>query len=572
MNKLPNKLARLRKHYNYSQAQVAEVLGIDAVDYMAFENGSAVCNFEQCKKLASFYRINVIELFSNSSSVGLHNVKGPSGKDEYYFLPDKTIREKVNKFRKVHPLRFGGIIVVLFILLCMGIYALTYKEYKAPELINTNCLSMSDKDIYYIDGTGDLYQTTKTNGEKLIYTADQDLLMVVNGKDFVATLKKDGTVDCIGFSEEDTKKVNKWNRIIDIAAGDKHLVALSDNGRVYAIGDNEYGQCDVSEYKNVNKIFGSKYATIIQTSDGKLMSCGKMLGSSQLKNIKNSINIASSDNYLMVLKEDKTVETISNEGNIFETNKWRNIIDIACGNDFLVGLRSDGVLVVKSDDTNFVSNATSWKNIKAIAACDDYLIAYDGNKIYGTGVNVNFEFEQNYFKGSALSVVKNVKISIGNNIEVSFDSVENASGYEVSMLSEDGTLINKYRVTSNATINFSKENLHSEATYNITITTLGDGKKYLDSEKLTVPFTYQTGESEDDFVDLEFDYKKMSPSELEEYLKSVGVGNITPIEIECSDSESMITAVNGVSSGQRYSRSELQGATVSYNYCKVGTR
>lgn len=64
----------------------------------------------------------------------------------------------------------------------------------------------------------------------------------------------------------------------------------------------------------------------------------------------------------------------------------------------------------------------------------------------------------------------------------------------------------------------------------------------------------------------------MSPSELEEYLKSVGVGNITPIEIECSDSESMITAVNGVSSGQRYSRSELQGATVSYNYCKVGTR
>lgn len=34
----------------------------------------------------------------------------------------------------------------------------------------------------------------------------------------------------------------------------------------------------------------------------------------------------------------------------------------------------------------------------------------------------------------------------------------------------------------------------------------------------------------------------------------------------------MITAVNGVSSGQRYSRSELQGATVSYNYCKAGTR
>ena len=570
MNKLPNKLAKLRKHYNYSQAQVADILGIDVVDYMAFENGSAVCNFEQCKKLASFYRIDVIELFSNSSSVGLHNVKGPSGNDEYYFLPDKTVGEKIKKYRKVHPIRFGGMIIAIILLLCLGIYALTYKEYKAPELTDANCLSMSDKDIYFIDGTNSLYQTTKTDGEKLIQTYDQNLLKVVNGQNFVAVLKKDGTVNCIGLNEEEAKKVDKWERIVDIVAGDNHLVALNDRGRVFAVGDNEYGQCDVSIYTNVVKIFGSKNATIVKTSDGKLSCCGKMLGSSQLKNIKNLVDISSSDNYLMVLKEDKTVETISNEGNVFETNKWRNIIDIACGDDFLVGLRSDGVLVVKSDDTNFVSNATSWKNIIAIAACDNYLIAYDGNKIYGTGVNENFEFEQNYFKGSALGVVKNVKISIGNNIEVSFDGVENASGYEVSMLSEDGTLINNYRVTSNATINFSKENLHSEATYNITITTLGDGKKYLDSEKLTVPFTYQTGESEDDFVDLNFDYKKMSPSELEAYLKSVGISKITPIEIECNNTDGMITAVNGVSSGQRYSRSELQGATVSYNYCKAG--
>ena len=570
MNKLPNKLAKLRKHYNYSQAQVADILGIDVVDYMAFENGSAVCNFEQCKKLASFYRIDVIELFSNSSSVGLHNVKGPSGNDEYYFLPDKTVGEKIKKYRKVHPIRFGGMIIAIILLLCLGIYALTYKEYKAPELTDANCLSMSDKDIYFIDGTNSLYQTTRTDGEKLIQTYNQDLLKVVNGQNFVAVLKKDGTVNCIGLNEDEAKKVDKWERIVDIVAGDNHLVALNDRGRVFAVGDNEYGQCDVSIYTNVVKIFGSKNATIVKTSDGKLSCCGKMLGSSQLKNIKNLVDISSSDNYLMVLKEDKTVETISNEGNVFETNKWRNIIDIACGDDFLVGLRSDGVLVVKSDDTNFVSNATSWKNIIAIAACDNYLIAYDGNKIYGTGVNENFEFEQNYFKGSALGVVKNVKISIGNNIEVSFDGVENASGYEVSMLSEDGTLINNYRVTSNATINFSKENLHSEATYNITITTLGDGKKYLDSEKLTVPFTYQTGENEDDFVDLNFDYKKMSPSELEAYLKSVGISKITPIEIECNNTDGMITAVNGVSSGQRYSRSELQGATVSYNYCKAG--
>ena len=122
MNRLPKKLLKLRKHYNYSQSKIAEVLGIDVVEYMAIENGNKVCNFEQCKKLAALYRIKVIELFSNSSSVGLHSVKGPSGNDEYYFLPDKTLSEKIKKFTRVHPIRTIGIAVVFVLAIVFAIY------------------------------------------------------------------------------------------------------------------------------------------------------------------------------------------------------------------------------------------------------------------------------------------------------------------------------------------------------------------------------------------------------------------------------------------------------------------
>ena len=34
MNYLPVKLAKLRKHYNFSQNYIANVLGISVVDYM----------------------------------------------------------------------------------------------------------------------------------------------------------------------------------------------------------------------------------------------------------------------------------------------------------------------------------------------------------------------------------------------------------------------------------------------------------------------------------------------------------------------------------------------------------
>ena len=68
-----------------------------------------------------------------------------------------------------------------------------------------------------------------------------------------------------------------------------------------------------------------------------------------------------------------------------------------------------------------------------IDAGSDYLIAYDGEKIYGAGNNEYHQFEREDYQKDTLAQVSNVKISIGDTIDVSFDSVENASGYEVKM-------------------------------------------------------------------------------------------------------------------------------------------
>ena len=57
MNYLPLKLEKLRKHYNYSQSYLAGVLGVDVVDYMGYENGRKMINYEQAKKLAPKFNI-----------------------------------------------------------------------------------------------------------------------------------------------------------------------------------------------------------------------------------------------------------------------------------------------------------------------------------------------------------------------------------------------------------------------------------------------------------------------------------------------------------------------------------
>ena len=576
MNRLPKKLLKLRKHYNYSQSKIAEVLGIDVVEYMAIENGNRVCDFEQCKKLAALYRIKVIELFSNSSSVGLHSVKGPSGNDEYYFLPDKTLSEKAKKFIRVHPIRSIGIVIMLVLAIIFGVYKFTYKDFTSLDFKGINRLSISDTNVYFIDGTTNVYEAYKTNDEHVSYVAETSVVKVVAGNGFGAVLTSDGNVTILGtiMGSNLDSNPNKWSRIVDIAAGDNHLVALNDKGKVFAIGDNTNGQCDVDDFKNIVKIYACEKGTVVEGEDGKLSYTGILLGSSKLKNYESVIDIASSDNYLVIANSDKSVTCISRYGDDIQTNKWRNVVDVACGNNFVAALRSDGTLLISSDDDDIVLNASSWTNIIAISAYGDYLIAYDGSKIYGTGSSDTFSFEQLYSNGTALPVVSNVKISLGNTVSVSFDSVNNATGYDVALANQDGSIINTYKVTSNTSINFAIDSLYPEVSYNIIITTLGDGKKYLDSERLTVPFTYQNNDNKesDDYVDLEFDYTKMTQVELEEYLKSVGISHITPIELdyECGEDESVIRSVNGVSSGQRYSRSALANATVSYNYCKVG--
>ena len=100
MNYLPSKLTKLRKHYNYSQSYLADVLGVDTLEYMNYENGSKMINYNQMKKLASLYHIDLSEVFKNSDDVKLYDVN-KANTDEInieYFTAKKTFIEKVQDF------------------------------------------------------------------------------------------------------------------------------------------------------------------------------------------------------------------------------------------------------------------------------------------------------------------------------------------------------------------------------------------------------------------------------------------------------------------------------------------
>ena len=75
-------------------------MGVDTLEYMNYENGSAMIDYDQMKKLASLYHIDLVDVFRNSAEVELYEVN-KANTDEInieYFTAKKTVFDKLKDF------------------------------------------------------------------------------------------------------------------------------------------------------------------------------------------------------------------------------------------------------------------------------------------------------------------------------------------------------------------------------------------------------------------------------------------------------------------------------------------
>lgn len=580
MNYLPGKLLKLRKHYNYSQSYLAEVLGMETLDYMAIENGRQMINYAQCKKLANLYHINVLEIFRNDSEVTLYKVDDATtdALNIEYFLPKKSFIEKLSDYIKANSIKV--LILALLILIVSVLFVLngsnvTNEDYSL-SLENINRLSVSDTTVVYIDSDGSVKGTGDNSNGQISSLNSSNAIKVSEGSTYTIILNKDMSVTSIGLASKYAEEISDWKNIVDIASGDNHVLGVDIRGKVYCVGDNGSGQCNIENYTKIKKVFATASGSILLDEDGKLYYEGDFIGTSQIKNLSNILDIDTSNDNMVILTSDNKVEYVASKKNFLDIYKWENVIDVACGNDFIAGLKDDGSVYVDCDNKDFEDEVSSWRNIIAIAAADEYIIGYDGTSIYGAGENDYLQFNQDKNDLAALAQVHGVNISFEeNNVNVSFDKVTNATAYEIVLIT-GGDNNQTYRVSSNQTVSFSGDGLEDGATYQISITTLGDNENYLSSKALVIDFVYEKQNIEDDgYVDVSFNYLEMTPDELIAYLDSIGINRDNVIGKEDENNEcveanrQLVTYVNGISSGQRYSKKTLSDAKVSYGYCKL---
>lgn len=235
------------------------------------------------------------------------------------------------------------------------------------------------------DGT---VNVAAVDNSTIVVSEWKDIVSVSAGYDYVVGLKNDGTVIGVGHDAGDGQlKIDKWENIVAISTGWRHTVGLTADGIVYITGYGSSSQlrqiedhrADWTDIIAIAAGGGSasspgKGHTVGLRSDGTVVAVGdNTYGQCNVSGWKDIVAISAGDWHTVGLCSDGTVLSTGNyNGNTCSTEDWKDIVAISAGTGFTLGLKSDGtVMAVGYDKQNQRPDSEEWTNIKTYSGWEN---------------------------------------------------------------------------------------------------------------------------------------------------------------------------------------------------------
>ena len=191
---------------------------------------------------------------------------------------------------------------------------------------------------------------------------------IAAGKNHTVAILSDGSVAAIGDNSFGQCDVSGWTDVVAVYAGMNFTVGLRSDGSVLATGDNTHGQCDVSSWSGVKKLAVGDHDTLALTEGGKLLFTGYHDYSETLaaENIKDVFAGAYQGACILedgtVLSSNKSSQTtlkpeaialstavsvyLMHDGSTSSTfdriPQWKDIIRLTMNGSALLGLTTEG--------------------------------------------------------------------------------------------------------------------------------------------------------------------------------------------------------------------------------------
>ncbi len=233
------------------------------------------------------------------------------------------------------------------------------------------------KEAYLVLGDGTIPGTNISNAVSV--DAGEYQTIVLNSSGNVISIDNDGHNLVIPIPEQ----INA----VQIAAGQKHLVLLDNNGTVKAYGDNTFGQCNTSEWTDIIAVAAGANFTAGLKSDGTLVACGSNMSSQcDVSSYVGAVDIDAMDQTLVILFADGTVAVRGDISlGIKNADSFTNVKRISAGDGCIVAETNDGKFLMASGIVKgSCGSVDTWKDVRlfsAGSACAAYVNA-QGNIIY----------------------------------------------------------------------------------------------------------------------------------------------------------------------------------------------
>ena len=193
---------------------------------------------------------------------------------------------------------------------------------------------------------------------------------IIAESDHIVALKEDGTAVAIGNNEYGQCDVADWTNLVAIDAGFLYTVGLKADGTVLAAGYNDDGRCNVSDWTDITAIRAGSYHTVGLKADGTVVAAGNNKdGQCDVSDWTDIVAIKATYKHTVGLKADGTVVAVGfNEYGQCDVSDWTDIIAIDAATFHTVGLKADGTVVAIGNNGDGQCNVSDWKDIVAVNA------------------------------------------------------------------------------------------------------------------------------------------------------------------------------------------------------------
>jgi alpha-tubulin suppressor-like RCC1 family protein len=250
--------------------------------------------------------------------------------------------------------------------------------------------------VYKVDGDkiifiNNNYETISLDiGNNTVTTKITDA-KINGGRTNIIGLKENGTVVAAGNNDYGQCNVSSWTNIDKIFNNDGlHTIGITLDGNVLSTGNNDYGQCNVTSWSDIKDIKTDFYHTMGLFNNGTVRVVGANFhGETLTSSWTDIIAIDICYHNSVGLRSNGTVIAIGNNWyNQCDTSSWTNVVDVKCGAYYVLGLRSDGTCLITGYTKRATLDVSNWIDVKTIKKQVLFCVGLtNSNTVFATGTN-----------------------------------------------------------------------------------------------------------------------------------------------------------------------------------------